>query len=312
MDEYEMYMKSGNIVADVRKKATKIVKEDLKVLDLVEFVEQEIRNLGGEIAFPCNVSINEITAHYTSPYQDETVLKNGDLVKIDLGAHVDGYIADSAVTVIVGENSQTSSKEIPISEDEQQLQLKMIETVEEALANAISTVKDGVDVGKIGEVVEQTVTSQNLKPVSNLTGHSLERYILHSGLSIPNIKEENTQKIREGDVLAIEPFVTNGVGRVTDMNDAYIFRFLRDRPLRMAQSRKMLNEIAQKYRNLPFAGRWLRESTKSRQFNLILRNLISTRAIYPYHVLKEKSNARVAQAEHTVIVESDGCQVTTE
>lgn len=305
----DMYKKSGSIVAQVRRKAMEMVKEDLKVLDLIEFTEQEIRNLGGEPAFPCNVSINEITAHYTSPYRDKTVLKNGDLVKIDLGAHVDGYIADSAISVIVGgdENMETS-----LTEDEMQFQIKMIETVNHALENAISTIKDGVNIGKIGEVVEETVTAQNLKPVSNLTGHSMERYILHSGLSIPNIKEKNHHKIMEGDVLAIEPFVTNGVGRVTDMKDAYIFRFLRDRPLRMASARKLLSEIAENYRNLPFAGRWLEESTKNRQFNLIMRNLISSRALYPYHVLKEKSNARVAQAEHTVIVEPDGCRIITE
>jgi methionyl aminopeptidase len=308
----EMYEKAGNIVAKVRKMATDMVEEDLKVLDLVEFTEQEIKKLGGEIAFPCNISINEITAHYTSPYGDKTVLKNGDLVKIDLGAHVDGYIADSAITVIVGENQDLSLKDTGLTEDEMQLQIKMIETVGEALENAISTVKDGVTVGKIGEVVEETITSQGLKPVSNLTGHSMERYILHSGLSIPNIKEENRHKIAEGDVLAIEPFVTNGVGRVTDMNEAYIFRFLRDRPLRMPQARKMLHEIAEHYRNLPFAGRWVEESIKSRQFNLILRNLITSRALYPYHVLKEKSNARVTQAEHTVIVEPDGCKIITE
>jgi methionyl aminopeptidase len=232
-------------------------------------------------------------------------------VKIDLGAHVDGYIADSAITVIVGVDQDLSSRDTGFSEDEMQLQVKMIETVGEALENAISTVRDGVTVGKIGEVVEETVTAQGLKPVSNLTGHSMERYILHSGLSIPNINDENRHKIREGDVLAIEPFVTNGVGRVTDMNEAYIFRFLRDRPLRMAQARKMLHEIAENYRNLPFAGRWLEETMKTRQFNVILRNLISSRALYPYHVLKEKSNARVAQAEHTVIVEPDGCQIIT-
>lgn len=299
-------------MAKVRKMATDMVEEDLKVLDLVEFTEQEIKNSGGEIAFPCNISINEITAHYTSPSKDKTVLKNGDLVKIDLGAHVDGYIADSAITVIVGGNQDLSSQDTGLSEDEMQLQIKMIETVHQALENAISTIKDGITVGKIGEVVEETVTAQGLKPVSNLTGHSMERYILHSGLSIPNIKEENRHKIREGDVLAIEPFVTNGVGLVTDMNEAYIFRFLRDRPLRMAQARKMLHEIAENYRNLPFAGRWLEETIKTRQFNVILRNLISSRALYPYHVLREKSNARVAQAEHTIIVEPDGCQIITE
>jgi len=140
-------------------------------------------------------------------------------VKIDLGAHVDGYIADSAITVIVGVDQNLSSQDTGLSEDEMQLQVKMIETVGQALENAISTVRDGVTVGKIGEVVEETVTAQGLKPVSNLTGHSMERYILHSGLSIPNINDENRHEIKEGDVLAIEPFVTNGVGRVTDMNE---------------------------------------------------------------------------------------------
>lgn len=308
----EMYEKSGKIVSQVRKMAIEMVKENLKVLDLVEFVEQEIRKLGGEPAFPCNISINEITAHYTSPLHDKTVLKSNDLVKIDLGAHVDGYIADSAVTVVVGEDSSTTSADSSLGEDEKELQLLMIETAQEALENAISTVKDGVSVGKIGAVVEETVNARNLKPVSNLTGHSMERWILHSGLSIPNIKEETRHKIREGDVLAIEPFVTNGVGRVTDMKDAYIFRFLRDRPLRLMQARKMLDEVGQNYRNLPFAERWLQENFKGRQFSMIMRTLISSRALYPYHVLKEKSNARVAQAEHTVIVEPDGCQIITE
>lgn len=307
----EMYEKSGKIVAKVREMARKKIKEDLKVLDLVEFVEQEIKNSGGKPAFPCNISINEITAHYTSPIHDKSVLKYGDLVKIDLGAHIDGYIADSAVTVIVGENLNSNSPEVSFSPEEMELQIKMIETVEEALENAISTIKDGVNVGKIGEVVEETVHANNLKPVSNLTGHSMERWILHSGLSIPNIKEDNRHEIREGDVLAIEPFVTPGLGRVTDMKEAYIFRFLRDRPLRMVHARKMLNEIIENYRNLPFAARWLQESVKTRQFNLILRNLISSRALYPYHVLREKSNAKVAQAEHTVIVEPDGCQIIT-
>lgn len=306
-----MYKKSGEIVSKVRKMAIKKVKEDLKVLDLVEFVEQEIKKMGGEPAFPCNISINEVTAHYTSPSKDESILKKGDLVKIDLGAHVDGYIADSAVTVVVsGEASDFT--DLPLSEDEVELQLKMIETAQEALDNAISTVKDGVNVGEIGRVVEETVTAKNLKPVSNLTGHSMDRWILHSGLSIPNIKEENRHKIVEGDVLAIEPFVTDGVGRVTDMKDAYIFRFLRDRPLRMVQARKLLQQIEQNYKNLPFAGRWLQKSFKGRQFNLAMRQLISSRAVYPYHVLTEKSGARVAQAEHTVIVEPDGCEIITQ
>jgi methionyl aminopeptidase len=306
----EMYKKSGNIVSKTRKMAVDHVKADMKILDLVEFVEGKIIEMGGNPAFPCNVSINEVTAHYSSPPGDESTIKTGDLVKIDLGAHVDGYIADSAVSVLVGVDSELSEGSL-IDYDED-LNLNMIETAHQALESAISTVRDGIELGKVGTAIEETINSRGFNSVSNLTGHSMEQWILHSGLSVPNIKENNSHKIQEGDVLAIEPFVTNGVGRVGDMNDTYIFRFLRERPMRMVQARKLLNTIANNYRNLPFSQRWLTEHINSKQLNMAMRQLLSARAIYPYHVLKEKSDARVAQAEHTVIVESDGCKVITE
>ena len=285
----EMYEKPGKIVSKVRGMAVNKVEENMKVLDLVEFVEEEIKKLGGEPAFPCNISINEITAHYTSPHNDQSILRMGDLVKIDLGAHIDGYIADSAVTVLVGGDGAESS--MFHSNLDVDLQLKMIETAQEALENAISVIKSGVELGKIGKVVEDTVTAKNLSPISNLSGHSIDRWILHSGLSIPNMKGENKHRIMEGDVLAIEPFVTNGVGRVTDMKEAYIFRFLRDRPLRMVQARKLLDFIEQNFKNLNFAERWVQNRFNGRQFNLAMKQLISSRALYPFHLLKEKSDA---------------------
>ena len=307
----EMYKKSGQIVSKTRSLAVDYVKADMKILDLVEYVEGNIIEMGGKPAFPCNVSINEVTAHYTSPPGDESIIKEGDLVKIDLGAHVDGYIADSAVSVFI-EGNKDSDIENNKEQIDQDFNLKMIETANEALEAAISTIKDGVEIGKIGEAIEETINNKGLKSVSNLTGHSMDRWILHSGVSVPNIKEDNKHKVQEGDVLAIEPFVTDGVGRVGDMNDVFIFRFLRERPMRMVQARKLLNIIAVNYRNLPFSQRWLTEHINSKQLNMAMRQLLASRAIYPYHVLKEKSDARVAQAEHTIIVESDGCKIITE
>lgn len=303
----EMYEKAGRIVSEVRESALKEIKDSMKVIDLVNFVENKIKELGAVPAFPCNVSINEITAHYTSPPNDQTQINSGDLVKLDLGAHVDGYIADTAITIVAG-----YSDDADINNDKLTTDFKLIEVVEEALDNAISTIRSGVSVGRIGEVVEETVTSHGFNPISNLTGHSMDRWILHSGLSIPNIKENNPHQLEEGDVLAIEPFVTAGIGYVVDMKDAYIFRFLRDRPIRMIQAKELLNQISREYKNLPFAQRWLSETFKGRKMTMALRQLISARAVYPYHVLKEKSDARVSQAEHTVIVETDSCQVITE
>jgi methionyl aminopeptidase len=304
----EKYIKAGKIVKEVRELALKEVHEGMKVLDLVNLIEGEIIKLGALPAFPCNISINEITAHYTSPTEDATVINGGDLVKIDLGAHVDGFIADSAISVSV-EGDDLLEKMTPYTP---QTQEEMIETAQEALNTAISTIKPGVEVGKIGEEVEKTIQARGLKPVSNLTGHSMEQWILHSGLSIPNVKENNNHKLEEGDVLAIEPFVTDGVGLVGDMKDAFIFRFLRDRPVRMIQARKILERIKQEYKILPFAQRWLEDENQSSKTGIALRQLISSRAVYPYHVLREKSGARVAQAEHTVIVESEGCLIITE
>ncbi|HOI40914.1 MAG TPA: type II methionyl aminopeptidase [Methanobacterium sp.] len=306
----DMYQKAGRIVKEVRELAVNEVQEGMKVLTLINFIESEIEKRGGLPAFPCNISINEVTAHYTSPSGDTTIIKDGDMVKIDLGAHVNGYIADSATTVVVGsgEGPFTSGDKVYTREKE----LKMIDTANEALNVAISNVRDGAVLGEIGKAVEEYVKSQGFLPVANLTGHSLDQWNLHSGLSVPNVRENNQQILEEGDVLAIEPFVTDGVGMVGDMKDTFIFRFLRDRPLRLVESRKLLDIIKKDYKNLPFAQRWLEEDTKIRKVNLAMRQLISSRAVYPYHVLREKSGARVAQAEHTVIVEQDGCIITTD
>ncbi len=306
----DMYQKAGKIVKDVRELAVSEVHEGMKVLTLINLIESEIKKRGALPAFPCNISINEVTAHYTSPPGDETILQDGDLVKIDLGAHVDGYIADSATTVMIGSGEgpyQSGDKNYTPEK-----QLELIETANHALEVAINNIRAGAELGKIGGAVEEYVKSQGFLPVANLTGHSMDQWILHSGLSIPNVNEKNHHKIEEGDVLAIEPFVTDGVGMVGDMKDTFIFRFLRDRPLRLAPAKKLLDIIKLKYANLPFAQRWLKDEPGVRQLNPAMRQLISSRAIYPYHVLREKSGARVAQAEHTVIVESDGCRVITQ
>lgn len=301
----EEYEKSGKIVSKVRRMAADYIEADMKILDLVNFVESNIIEMGGNPAFPCNISINEITAHYTAPPGDESIINAGDLVKIDLGAHVDGYIADSAVTVLVGDCDSV------LEEDEKELNLKMIQTAQDALNSAINTIKAGVQLGEIGTAIEETINKNGLNSVSNLTGHGMDQYILHSGISVPNIKEVNEHQVEEGDVLAIEPFVTNGIGRVGDMNEAYIFRFLRDRPMRMVHAKKLLHSIVNDFRNLPFCQRWLTNENNEKHLNIAMRQLITSRAVYPYHVLKEKSDARVAQAEHTVIVEKDGCKVIT-
>jgi len=303
----DSYEKAGKVVSKIRSKACKLIKNDLAIIDLVEFVESEIVKNGAGIAFPCNVSINEIAAHYTSPANDENKIATGDLVKLDIGAHINGYIADSAITIM----AHGDDLEEKIDEDTLAKNQKLIEASDAALEAAISTVRVGVEIGKIGASVEEAVSKYGFKPIANLTGHSLDQWDLHSGLSIPSVDDKSTVKLKEGDVLAIEPFVTDGVGWVTETLNPFIYRFLKDKPFRMAHTQKVFRKIKKEHGSLPFSQRWLSEEFNVNRLNASLRQLSQAMAIYPYPALKEKTNCWVSQKEHTVIVEGDSCIITT-
>ncbi len=279
----DSYIKAGKIVSEVRESASKMIKEGTLVLDLVEYVESEILKRGAGIAFPCNVSINEIAAHYTSPYEDETKIEAGDMVKLDLGAHIDGFIADSAITVMAdGKNLEEK-----IGSDRLNLNEEIIEASAAGLDAAISTVKAGVEVWKIGQAVNEAINEYKINPISNLTGHSLEQYNLHAGISIPNINNHDSTVLEEGQAIAIEPFATDGVGFVNDAPGAYIFSFLADKPFRMKTTQQTLNYIESNYPYLPFSGRWLTEEFKPSRVQRSLKQLGDAMAIYPYSSLKE-------------------------
>lgn len=303
----ESYEKAGKIVSKVREDAIKIIKDDLLILDLVKFVEGEIKKAGAGIAFPCNVSINEITAHYTSPINDERKIHSGDLVKLDLGANIDGYIADSAITILApGKDIEEKYDTDTINKHNE-----LIEASDAGLEAAISIVSPETEIGKIGAAVEEAIESYGFKPIFNLSGHSLEHWNLHSGLSIPNFDDKSTVQLKEGDVIAIEPFATDGVGWVTDTNHTSIYKFLKYKPFRMGYTQKVFKEIEANYRDLPFSIRWLSEKFNVNRLNRSMRQLSQAMAICPYPALKEKENGWVSQSEHTVIIEGDSCTVTT-
>lgn len=292
-EELTAYRKAGKLVAEVREQTRALVKPGVTLLEIAEVVEESIVQKGGKPAFPCNVSVNEAAAHYSPPANDDTNIKEGDMVKVDIGAHLDGYIADTAFTVATGEKQE------------------LVQTVELALEASIGAIKPGIDLGEIGKIVEEIATAAGFKPIRNLTGHSLTRWNLHAGLTVPNVKEETGQKLKAGDVLALEPFVTDGAGYVEDQKEVYIFRYLHDRPVRLRMAKQLLNEVKRVYDGLPFAERWLAKKMSKLRLELILRELVGIGALWPYYVLAERAGGKVAQAEHTVIVTEDGCEVTT-
>ncbi|MEM2678904.1 MAG: type II methionyl aminopeptidase [Candidatus Hadarchaeales archaeon] len=292
-EELEKYRKVGKILAEVREEIRKMVKPGVRIFDLAETAEELIRKKGAKPAFPCNISVNEIAAHYSPPVDDQRVIQESDVVKVDIGAHIDGYIADTAFTVAFGN------------------EVKLVETVEKALEAAINAVKPGIDVGEIGRAVQETVEAAGYRPIRNLTGHSLAPWDLHAGISIPNVVERTGQTLEVGDVLAIEPFITTGIGFVEDQEKVYIFRYVRDAPVRLRMTRQLLRDIKQNYNSLPFAERWLSKKFSKVRLELCLKELVGSGALWPYHVLAERAGGKVAQAEHTVIVTENGCEITT-
>ncbi len=285
----EKYRSAGRILAEVRAEAAGLIKEGSPLLEVAEFVESGIRDKGGEPAFPCNLSRNEEAAHATPLVEDKAVFGKGDLVKLDIGVHIDGYIGDSAVTV-------------DLSGDHEAL----VKASEAALNEAIKIVRDGVSTIEIGEVIENTIREQGYKPVVNLTGHGLGRYNSHAPPSIPNVKYEHGVILRENDVIAIEPFATDGGGKVVESGNAEIFSLLKSKPVRMREAKALLDKI-KTYQGLPFAKRWLPHE----RLDLALRALENAGIVRDYPVLREEEKGFVSQAEHTLIIKKDGCEVTT-
>jgi len=292
----EKFKLSGRILRETREEIRRFVHEDMLIIEICEKAEGLIQKKGGRPAFPCNVSINEVVAHYTSPPNDERRVPEKSIVKVDIGVHVDGYVTDTAVTVCFDPEYRS-----------------LMETAEEALKVAVENIKPGISTSKLGAIIEKTIKTLGFKPISNLTGHQVGRYLVHAGTSIPNVSQLSFSKIRLGEVYAIEPFVTlpSAVGRVEDGEEVTIFRFLKSKPTRNLHAKQLFKYIEEKFRTLPFAERWLEGVVPKERHRQAFQELLSSRAIMGYPVFVEVSRKPVAQAEHTVLITNDGCVILT-
>ena len=296
LETMEALMKAGYIASQVREKTRKFVEVGRPIIEICDFVENNIQKLGGAPAFPCNVDVDKVAAHYTSPVGDSTVITDGSLVKVDIGVHVEGYIADTAVTICFEPRHKA-----------------MVEAAEAGLEAAIKMVRAGVVASDIGAAIERAIRTRGFTPIRNLTGHRLSRYIVHAGQSIPNIGGTNSHMLSKGEVYAIEPFSVprDAEGQVVDGSPSNIYRFLKKRKVRSDAAKRMLKLIQSRYRTLPFASRWVLREVSGPGGVEAFNELLGAKCVYSYPQLVEKSGAPVAQAEHTVVVESDGCTVTT-
>jgi methionyl aminopeptidase len=291
----EKYEKAGKIAFEVLQECKQLIKPGAKLLDIANAAEGKIREKGAKPAFPVNISLNDVAAHFTPENDSADVIGEKDIVKLDVGVHVDGFIGDNALTVdLSNENG------------------KLVEAAEKALDAAICTIHAGAKIGEIGAEVETAIRGFGFKPIANLTGHSLGEYELHAGVEVPNIGNKDPTPLTEGMVVAIEPFATNGEGRVSEAPDVEIFSLQEKFPVRMRESRRLLNYVEENYKTLPFAERWLYKDFSSKLLlHAALKELVFSGALRPYPILKDAGKGLVSQAELTVVVEKDSARVLT-
>lgn len=284
----EKYLEAGKIASTILKESAQDIRIGRSYLDFVESVEALVRERGADLAFPLNVSLNEDAAHDTASTGDERIFCKGDVVKLDLGVQIDGYIADTATTIDLGNNGL------------------LLEASREALEAAIRAVKPGITVGTIGAIVENEIAYRGYRPIANLAGHGLDRYIHHGSPTIPNIGQNGGVIIEEGMVFAIEPFATTGNGYVGEKTRIEIYSRISQKPVRIPSARAVMEQIRDR-RGLPFSRRWMHD----KKMEFAVPGLARSQILHGYPVLADIPGSLVSQHEHTLIVTVDGCIVTT-
>lgn len=287
VDVKRKYMKAGEIGKKALDYAVSLIESGALFYDVAEKSEQFIRDEGAKPSFPLNLSINNEAAHYTPSEGDKKKFRTGDLVKVDLGAEVDGYPSDNATTVEVGNTGKYSD---------------LIDASREALNSAIKRLRPMLQARQIGAEVERQITNRGFRPIKNLGGHGINRYDLHSSIFIPNYDDGNAALIKPDTVIAIEPFATTGIGMVHNGQNGNIYI--------LSGTKQDRDEVI--YRNfntLPFAERWLAKIKTD--YKNYMKSMMSRSQLSAFPVLKEHSSSRISQAEHTIMILSDEVIVTT-
>lgn len=292
----EQYVKAGRITSEVRSVVREMVKPGLGYFETVENVEAEIARRGGKPAFPVGIGVNAVTAHY-SPQSDEGArFSESDLIKVDFGVEVDGYVADTAVSVTFNPDYEV-----------------LLQATERALGAAIAMAGKDPRTGEIGAEILRAASRFGFKTIHNLTGHTLDRYIVHAGKSIPNLYVPNLPPLKKGEVFAIEPFLTLGsaAGYVVDTPTTTIFAIAARRKTGSKELDSFAERVWEDRRTLPFTPRWYSKEYDKDAVQRMLKELVKKKVMHSYPTLVEASNKPVAQFEHTMAFDEGGLVVLT-
>lgn len=293
----EQYFNSGRIVREVREWIRRNIGVGTGVLETAVKVEDEIVRRGGRPAFPTGIGVNHVTAHYAPQEGEERRIEDGDLVKIDYGVHIEGYLADTSITIT--ENPEYHH---------------LIEATERALHAAIDVAKRDRRIGEISRAIEIVAANEGFKPINNLSGHTVQQYVVHAGKSIPNLYTPGLPMLKKDDVFAIEPFLTlaDAAGYVVNASEeATIYSLIMRKRTNVAELDSLLDRIWEDRKTLPFTPRWYGGDYKDGRLLKLLKELEKRRLVRSYPTLVEATQRPVAQFEHTMTIADSGVTILT-
>ena len=294
-DTWDKWRRAGVVAKEALDIARPMVKPGTKVIDIINATENYIRENSSGTSFPCNVALNNVAAHYTSPLNDETVIEEGDLVTVDVGSHVDGCIADTAFTIALNSDHEA-----------------LVKAAVDATNVAIQMMRPGAKLNTIGALIEDTIQSAGFEPIKQLSGHQLKEYELHAEKQVPCVSGKSEVLVEEGETYAIETFASTGSGNITDLPRPLIYQLLPVRvPVRFKGTKQFLGIARKEYKEFPFAKRWIAERMSSASLEMAIRELEKNGALFGHNILAEEKGEFVAQHEHTIIVTERGHERTT-
>jgi len=297
LEAVEKFRIAGRIARDARGLAISKILPGASLREVMEEVEDFIREQGAGMAFPAQTSRNACAAHYCPSPNDNTVYQEGDVVKVDIGVEVDGYVADNAETKYLGEEEHYQN---------------LVAASRAGLDAAIATAGPGVAVRAISTEIEKAIEGFGFRPVYNLTGHGVDRWTVHCAPQIPAAPDRHDDAVLQpGMVIAIEPFATDGKGHVGDRGRAEIFMIHRP-PRKMKGVDPDVWNIIDAMQGLPFARRYFPPHLRGDRLESTLQRLMRIGSVIAFPPLVDPDGSvMVAQTEHTMIIHEDGVEVIT-
>ena len=288
-DDYiQNALQAGKCAQQVRAYGISLIVTGASYNEVIEKIIAKITELGCEPAFPPQIALNDVAAHYL-PMPGEDIIFSDQVCSLDIGVSYKGAIGDCAASVdLSGKHAN------------------LITASREALLAAQNILRVGLPIREIGRAITETIEKHGCVSVKNLCGHGVDEFVIHTDPSIPNYDNGNENTLQPGMTFAIEPFASTGAGLIYDAGGPTIFSFVAKRPVRSPITKEVLKKVLAK-NGLPFSMHELIDAkTPAVKVKYALNDMMRSGIIQGHAPLVDEKHGMVSQAENTIVIDMDG------